>query len=244
MSSEFLNSIKYLEAPVLFTAYSCGASSPFELHLSINSSTKWNWRGVLPLEATLLIKMGQFWGKVPGKKKVIKWCFDFPRKYIFKPSVIHKSKVKTKQTLRTMSCLVIILQKPCSLRMAAGTFPLASLLGQWQRTQQLHDPILPENASDFFSNDIPAGLLFPMKTLLIHSRPFANDRLALTSLIYRALLEGRAWKNYNALEIFPKQKYRQWVKSIINMQPSSLVKYISVFCMTWEKYQLLCLFYE
>lgn len=64
--------------------------------------------------------------------------------------------------------------------MGSGTFPPSSLsLGQQQQKQHYH-AILPENASEFFSNNIPAGLLFLLKILLIRSRPFANDRLTLT----------------------------------------------------------------
>lgn len=41
---------------------------------------------------------------MPRKKKTrqkIKWCFDFPKKYLFKTAVIAKSKVKIKWTFRT-----------------------------------------------------------------------------------------------------------------------------------------------
>lgn len=94
--------------------------------------------------------------------------------------------------------------------MGSGTFPPSSLsLGQQQQKQHYH-AILPENASEFFSNNIPAGLLFLLKILLIRSRPFANDRLTLTSLMYKGLLKG----NYSARDLFPKQKYTQWGKSV------------------------------
>lgn len=63
-----------------------------------------------------------------------------------------------------------------------------------------------------------------MKTLLIRSRLFANDRLTLTSLIHKGLLKG----NYSAQDLFPKQKYTQWGKSVSSEQPSSLVSSVSL----------------
>lgn len=78
---------------------------------------------------------------------------------------------------------------------------------------------------NFFSNNNPAGLLFPMTTLLIRSRPFANDRLTLTSLMYGGLLKG----NYTAQDLFPKQKYTQWRKSV-----SSPAAWVSCLCLLYD----------